>query len=73
VSAGFQPTAPDKRGWIVYPLGEHKALPYWVCLLALVPALLLFILLFMEVLITRLTSTLPKLLNIFKKIVSLPG
>ena len=47
VPDGLALTAPDKRGWIINPIsGEHFAA--WVPFMSILPAILLFVLLFME-------------------------
>ncbi|XP_069508769.1 anion exchange protein 4 isoform X2 [Ambystoma mexicanum] len=48
VPSEFKPTNPN-RGWIVFPFGGN---PWWLCLLAGIPALLFTILLFMDQQIT---------------------
>ena len=53
VPNGFVPTASGKRGWLIHPMGEEETIPIWAIFFALIPALLLFILLFMETQITR--------------------
>ena len=53
VPDGFKPTDAEKRGWLINPLGMEKSLPIWAIFLAFVPALLAFILLFMEEEITK--------------------
>lgn len=45
-------TAPDKRGWVINPLGEKSPFPVWMMLASLLPAILVFILIFMETQIT---------------------
>ena len=47
----FQPTAHNKRGWIIPPLGKN---PWWIILAASIPALLATILVFMDQQITAL-------------------
>ena len=47
----FQPTAAEKRGWIVPPLGKN---PVWTIPAAAIPALLATILVFMDQQITAL-------------------
>nr|XP_056706746.1 anion exchange protein 3 isoform X1 [Euleptes europaea] len=47
-------TAPDKRGWFIHPLGSKQTFPVWMMLASAVPALLVFILIFMETQITTL-------------------
>ncbi|XP_077997828.1 band 3 anion transport protein-like [Glandiceps talaboti] len=51
---GFTPTAPDKRGWFISPLGLQTPIPVWAVFGAAIPAILVFILLYMETLITEL-------------------
>ena len=50
---GIQPTDAEKRGWFVNPLGNEKDLPIWAIFLAIIPAALVFILIFMEAQITK--------------------
>ncbi|XP_069874836.1 sodium bicarbonate cotransporter 3 isoform X8 [Dipodomys merriami] len=45
----FQPTSPDKRGWIISPMGDND---WWTLLIAAIPALLCTILIFMDQQIT---------------------
>ena len=47
----FQPTASEKRGWVVPPLGKN---PVWTIPAAAIPALLATILVFMDQQITAL-------------------
>uniref|UniRef100_UPI00398EC2D1 anion exchange protein 2-like isoform X2 n=1 Tax=Pristiophorus japonicus TaxID=55135 RepID=UPI00398EC2D1 len=51
VPDGLQVTSPKKRGWFIHPL---KDLPYWMMAASFVPAILVFILVFMESQITTL-------------------
>jgi len=53
VPDGVSPTAPEKRSWLISPLGLSQPLPIWLIFAAIVPAVLIFILLFMETQITR--------------------
>uniref|UniRef100_UPI00398E5C48 anion exchange protein 3 n=1 Tax=Pristiophorus japonicus TaxID=55135 RepID=UPI00398E5C48 len=48
----FSVTSPNKRGWFIHPLG--KDFPTWMIFGSVIPALLLFILIFMETNITTL-------------------
>lgn len=52
VPSGFSVTAPEKRGWIINPLGEKSPFPVWMMVASLLPAILVFILIFMETQIT---------------------
>ncbi|XP_054827076.1 anion exchange protein 3 [Eublepharis macularius] len=47
-------TTPDKRGWFIHPLGSKQTFPMWMMLASAIPALLVFILIFMETQITTL-------------------
>ncbi|XP_060755922.1 anion exchange protein 2-like isoform X2 [Neoarius graeffei] len=50
----FSVTSPDKRTWIVNPLGSNNSFPVWMMAASVLPALLVFILIFMETQITTL-------------------
>lgn len=52
VPSGFSVTAPEKRGWVINPLGEKSTFPVWMMVASLLPAILVFILIFMETQIT---------------------
>ncbi|NXE30966.1 B3A2 protein, partial [Ardeotis kori] len=52
VPSGFSVTAPDKRGWVINPLGERSDFPVWMMVASGLPAVLVFILIFMETQIT---------------------
>ncbi|KAF1408739.1 Anion exchange protein 2, partial [Spheniscus humboldti] len=54
VPSGFSVTAPDKRGWVINPLGEKSDFPIWMMVASGLPAILVFILIFMETQITTL-------------------
>ncbi|KAG7231197.1 hypothetical protein INR49_012028, partial [Caranx melampygus] len=54
VPSGFSVTSPDKRGWIINPLGSDGQFPIWMMFACCLPALLVFILIFMETQITTL-------------------
>ncbi|XP_061660817.1 anion exchange protein 2b isoform X2 [Syngnathoides biaculeatus] len=54
VPSGFSVTKPDKRGWIISPLGSDGDFPVWMMFACCLPALLVFILIFMETQITTL-------------------
>uniref|UniRef100_A0A8C5B6U9 Anion exchange protein n=1 Tax=Gadus morhua TaxID=8049 RepID=A0A8C5B6U9_GADMO len=54
VPSGFSVTSPDKRGWFINPLGVVKPFPIWMMFACALPALLVFILIFMETQITTL-------------------
>ncbi|XP_016146887.1 anion exchange protein 2b [Sinocyclocheilus grahami] len=54
VPRGFSETSTDKRGWIVNPLGSDGQFPIWMMFASILPALLVFILIFMETQITTL-------------------
>ena len=46
----FEPTNKDNRGWFIPPF--HEKNPWWICIAAIVPALLGTILIFMDQQIT---------------------
>ncbi|XP_062287314.1 anion exchange protein 3 [Scomber scombrus] len=54
VPSGFSVTSPDKRGWFINPFGDKQPFPPWMMAASIVPALLVFILIFMETQITSL-------------------
>ncbi|XP_034254186.1 anion exchange protein 2 isoform X2 [Thrips palmi] len=54
VPAGLSPTNPDIRGWIISPVGREGPIAWWVMFACAVPALLIYILLFMETHISEL-------------------
>ncbi|XP_060920797.1 anion exchange protein 2b isoform X2 [Labrus mixtus] len=54
VPSGFSVTSPDKRGWFISPLGTNSSFPIWMMFACCLPALLVFILIFMETQITTL-------------------
>ncbi|XP_061110002.1 anion exchange protein 2a isoform X1 [Conger conger] len=54
VPSGFSVTSPKKRGWIIHPLGSDGQFPIWMMAASILPALLVFILIFMETQITSL-------------------
>ena len=41
-------TLPDKRTWFINPLGEESPLAVWLVFGAILPAALLYLLLYME-------------------------
>ena len=48
VPVGLQVTLPDKRGWLINPLGQLNPLESWMPIAGLLPAILLYLLLFVE-------------------------
>uniref|UniRef100_A0A8C7ZQC4 Anion exchange protein n=1 Tax=Oryzias sinensis TaxID=183150 RepID=A0A8C7ZQC4_9TELE len=54
VPKGFSVTSPEKRGWIINPLGSNGQFPVWMMFACCMPAFLVFILIFMETQITTL-------------------
>ncbi|XP_054454665.1 solute carrier family 4 member 1b (Diego blood group) [Anoplopoma fimbria] len=60
VPKGLTVSNPSKRGWLINPFGEHKAFPVWVMFACCVPALLVFILIFLESQITTLIVSKPE-------------
>ncbi|XP_035260687.1 band 3 anion exchange protein-like [Anguilla rostrata] len=60
VPKGLQVSNPAERGWIINPLGIHKSFPVWMMFACVVPALLVFILIFLESQITTLIVSKPE-------------
>lgn len=60
VPKGLTVSNPAKRGWLINPFGEHKTFPVWVMFACCVPALLVFILIFLESQITTLIVSKPE-------------
>ncbi|XP_028282583.1 anion exchange protein 2a isoform X2 [Parambassis ranga] len=54
VPSGFSVSSPEKRGWLISPLGSDGQFPVWMMGASILPAILVFILLFMESQITAL-------------------
>ena len=50
---GLEPTDSEKRGWFINPMGQEESLPIWAIFAAIIPALLVFILIFIETMITK--------------------
>ena len=48
----FGLTSPDKRGWLIHPLGDKQTLPVGHMFSAAIPALVGAILIYLETLIT---------------------
>lgn len=45
-------TNSSARGWFINPMGEDNSFPIWMMFASVVPALLVFILIFLETQIT---------------------
>ncbi|XP_076123161.1 solute carrier family 4 member 1b (Diego blood group) isoform X1 [Alosa pseudoharengus] len=60
VPKGLQVSNPQMRGWLINPFGEHKTFPVWMMFACVVPALLVFILIFLESQITTLIISKPE-------------
>ncbi|XP_068998368.1 anion exchange protein 2a isoform X1 [Embiotoca jacksoni] len=54
VPSGFSVSTPEKRGWLISPLGSDGQFPIWMMGASILPAILVFILIFMESQITAL-------------------
>lgn len=48
VPEGLSPSNTDVRGWLIDPSGSGEPFPLWIVAAASVPAMLVYILLFME-------------------------
>ncbi|CAJ1076295.1 solute carrier family 4 member 1a (Diego blood group) [Xyrichtys novacula] len=60
VPKGVEVTNPQVRGWFINPMGEKKDFPYWMMGACCIPALLVFILIFLESQITTLIVSKPE-------------
>uniref|UniRef100_A0AAQ4S301 Anion exchange protein n=1 Tax=Gasterosteus aculeatus aculeatus TaxID=481459 RepID=A0AAQ4S301_GASAC len=60
VPKGIEVTDPKIRGWFINPLGEKKPFPIWMMAACCVPAVLVFILIFLESQITTLIVSKPE-------------
>uniref|UniRef100_A0A671YPY2 Anion exchange protein n=1 Tax=Sparus aurata TaxID=8175 RepID=A0A671YPY2_SPAAU len=60
VPKGVEVTNPAVRGWFINPMGEKKPFPIWMMGASCVPALLVFILIFLESQITTLIVSKPE-------------
>ncbi|XP_013869373.1 solute carrier family 4 member 1b (Diego blood group) [Austrofundulus limnaeus] len=60
VPKGLTVSNPDKRGWLINPFGEHQSFPVWLMFASCIPALLVFILIFLESQITTLIISKPE-------------
>lgn len=49
----FSTTDSAKRGWFINPMGMYEPLPLWAIAAAAIPALLVYILIFVEIEITE--------------------
>lgn len=54
VPSGLSPSNPEFRGWMISPVGRDGPIEWWVMFACAVPALLIYILLFMETHISEL-------------------
>ncbi|XP_026132879.1 band 3 anion exchange protein-like isoform X1 [Carassius auratus] len=60
VPKGLQVSNPKMRGWLINPMGEHKPFPIWLMFASVIPAVLVFILIFLESQITTLIVSKPE-------------
>uniref|UniRef100_A0A672USC6 Anion exchange protein n=2 Tax=Strigops habroptila TaxID=2489341 RepID=A0A672USC6_STRHB len=60
VPKGLKVTNSSARGWFIYPLGKSNSFPIWMMFASVVPALLVFILIFLETQITTLIISKPE-------------
>uniref|UniRef100_A0A3P8VFP9 Anion exchange protein n=1 Tax=Cynoglossus semilaevis TaxID=244447 RepID=A0A3P8VFP9_CYNSE len=60
VPKGLTVSNPAKRGWLINPFGEHQSFPVWLMFASCIPALLVFILIFLESQITTLIISKPE-------------
>uniref|UniRef100_A0A2K5R2V3 Solute carrier family 4 member 1 (Diego blood group) n=1 Tax=Cebus imitator TaxID=2715852 RepID=A0A2K5R2V3_CEBIM len=60
VPDGLQVSNSSARGWVIHPLGLHSHFPIWMMFASALPALLVFILIFLESQITTLIVSKPE-------------
>ncbi|NXO77625.1 B3AT protein, partial [Sitta europaea] len=60
VPKGLQVTNSTARGWFIHPMGEKTSFPIWMMFASVIPALLVFILIFLETQITTLIVSKPE-------------
>ncbi|NXC92301.1 B3AT protein, partial [Cercotrichas coryphoeus] len=60
VPKGLQVTNSSARSWFIQPMGEKKPFPIWMMFASVIPALLVFILIFLETQITTLIVSKPE-------------
>lgn len=60
VPKGIEVTNPTVRGWFINPMGEKKPFPGWMIGASCIPAVLVFILIFLESQITTLIVSKPE-------------
>lgn len=57
VPEGLTPSDPEARGWFISPSGLKTSIDPWVPFISIVPAILVYILMFMETHISEYVST----------------
>ncbi|NXQ00228.1 B3AT protein, partial [Vidua macroura] len=60
VPKGLQVTNATARGWFIHPMGDNARFPIWMMFASVIPALLVFILIFLETQITTLIVSKPE-------------
>ncbi|NXQ35101.1 B3AT protein, partial [Alaudala cheleensis] len=60
VPKGLQVTNSTARGWFIHPMGQKSPFPIWMMFASVIPALLVFILIFLETQITTLIVSKPE-------------
>ncbi|NXD99005.1 B3AT protein, partial [Chaetorhynchus papuensis] len=60
VPKGLQVTNSSARGWFIHPMGKESPFPIWMMFASVIPALLVFILIFLETQITTLIVSKPE-------------
>ncbi|NXY53595.1 B3AT protein, partial [Callaeas wilsoni] len=60
VPKGLQVTNSSARGWFIHPMGQEASFPIWMMFASVIPALLVFILIFLETQITTLIVSKPE-------------
>ncbi|NXE43868.1 B3AT protein, partial [Ptilorrhoa leucosticta] len=60
VPKGLEVTNSSARGWFIHPMGKESPFPIWMMFASVIPALLVFILIFLETQITTLIVSKPE-------------
>uniref|UniRef100_A0A8D1EPB8 Anion exchange protein n=2 Tax=Sus scrofa TaxID=9823 RepID=A0A8D1EPB8_PIG len=60
VPSGFTVSNSSARGWLIHPLGQGGSFPIWMMFASVLPAMLVFILIFLETQITTLIVSKPE-------------
>lgn len=53
IKDSLSPTSKKRYGWFINPMGSKNSIEVWMVFAAIIPAFLIFILLFMEIQLTE--------------------